>query len=265
MNHRLPMIALLLAQTLLTIACRGEGPATGNPPASPPQQVTAATGNVPQQTAAAPVSPAQSQQQPQPLPPQPPPEPVTIDAGLPTPPIREDFEGAPKLSLFPRVGDFSPEVEDQQGTGIWMSYIDHLLRTSGPIKGANGTAFAIRSIKTVNSTGFFSPLAVTPDTTYRVSFRIWTDLPKGSFGGAGILEFNEFLMIDEQFPKSLSDKHFLRSQPGVQVTGKTSGETRAFAFRTGANTRMIHLVFFREGAATKEPMVIDDIEIRKGS
>ncbi|MCM2264842.1 MAG: hypothetical protein NDI73_06565 [Desulfuromonadales bacterium] len=184
------------------------------------------------------------------------------DEPPPAPPIREDFEGEPKLSLFPRVGDFCPEETDKEGQSYWMTFIDHLQRTSGPIKGKNGTGFAIRGIKTIDSVGFFSPLAVKPETSYRVSFRAWAKLPKGGQGGAGILEFDEFLWIAGQYPKSLSEKHFQRAQVGVQLTGSHDGTTQSFVIRTGPKTRMIHLVFFREGTPDREPMVIDDIEIK---
>ncbi|NJC87129.1 MAG: hypothetical protein FIB02_01120 [Desulfuromonas sp.] len=180
----------------------------------------------------------------------------------PAPPIREDFEGQPKLSLFPRVGDFSPEETDKEGQSYWLTFIDHLVRTSGPIKGKNGTGFAIRGIKTIDSVGFFSPLAVKPDTSYRIDFRFWGKLPKGGESGAGILEFDEFLWIPGQYPKSVSEKHFQRAQVGVKLTGQHDGTRQSFTFRTGPNTRMIHLVFFREGTPDREPVIIDDIDIR---
>jgi len=184
------------------------------------------------------------------------------DEPPPAPPIKEDFEGEPKLSLFPRVGDFCPEESDREGQSYWLTFIDHLVRTSGPIKGKNGTGFAIRGNKSVDSVGFFSPLAVNPDTSYRVNFRAWSKLPKGGQGGVGILEFDEFLWVPGQYPKSLSEKHFQRAQTGVQLTGNHEGTTQSFSFRTGPKTHMIHLVFFREGTSDREPIVIDDIEIR---
>jgi hypothetical protein len=180
----------------------------------------------------------------------------------PAPPIREDFEGEPKLSLFPRIGDFCPEDTDKEGQSYWLTFIDHLVRTSGPVRGKNGTGFAIRGIKTVDSVGFFSPLAVTPATSYRVSFRFWGKLPQGGQGGAGILEFDEFLWVPGQYPKSLSEKHFQRAQTGVQLTGDHDGATQSFTFRTSPKTQMIHLVFFREGTSAREPIIIDDIDIR---
>lgn len=180
----------------------------------------------------------------------------------PAPPIREDFEGEPKLSLFPRVGDFSPEETDKEGQSYWLTFIDHLVRTSGPVKGKNGTGFTLRGIKGIDSVGFFSPLAVHPDTGYRVTFRFWGNLPKGGQSGVGILEFDEFLWVGEQYPRSLSEKHFQRSQMGVQLTGKHDGTTRSFTFRTGPKTHMIHLVFFREGTPDRSPVIFDDIDIQ---
>lgn len=187
---------------------------------------------------------------------------LTDSNQAPAPPLREDFEGEPQLSFFPRVGDFSPEETDKEGQSYWMTFIDHLMRTTGPIKGKNGTVFALRGIKSINSVGFFSPLAVNPETTYRVTFRFWGKLPEGGQSGIGILEFNEFLWVGEQYTRSLSEKHFQRSQIGTQLTGNHDGTTESFIFRTGPNTRMIHLVLFREGTPDRNPVIFDDIDIR---
>lgn len=182
----------------------------------------------------------------------------------PAPPLREDFEGEPQLSLFPRVGDFRPEDDDQEGLSYWGTYIDHLARTSGVLANrekGRGHAFGFRGIKTVDSVGFFSPLAVEPDHAYRVDFRLWSQLAPGGTTGAGILEYDTFLFIPEQFPRSLSEKHFQRSQLGIRLADDHAGEMQGFTFRTGPDTRMIHLVFFREGTPDRNPVVIDDIAI----
>lgn len=182
-----------------------------------------------------------------------------------TPPVREDFEGEPKLSLFPRVGDFRPEDADKEGLSYWATFIDHLTRTSGLLTNkdtAKGRAFSFRSIKGIDSVGFFSPLAVAPDASYRVSYRLWSNLAPGGTTGVGILEFDEFLFIADQFPKSLSEKNFQRSQLGIRLTDDHDGKVQSFSFRTGPQTRMIHLVFFREGTPDRNPVIIDDIEIK---
>lgn len=184
----------------------------------------------------------------------------------PAPPIREDFEGEPKLSLFPRVGDFRPEDDNKEGLSYWATYIEHLSRTSGVLTNkdaSKGHAFGFRSIKAIDSVGFFSPLAVEPDKAYRVSYRLWSNLSPGGTTGIGILEFDEFLFIADQFPKSLSEKHFQRSQLGIKLTDDHDGATQTFTFRTGPKTRMVHLVFFREGTPDRNPVIIDDIEIRQ--
>lgn len=256
MTHHLFAAIALMFLTALPGCQRQEEPAKPEPAAptvtaptpatAPPAAAVLPTSAPPAAVPSKPVRPA-----------------VVDDESRPAPPLKEDFEGEPKLTLFPRVGNFSPEESDKKGQPLWLTYIDHVLRTSGPIKGKNGTGFAIRSIKSINSIGFFSPLAVEPDTTYRVDFRAWTDLPKGGTAGAGILEFDEFLWFPGQYPKSLSDKHFLHSAMGVTLTGKNSGKVQSFSFRTGPETRMIHLVFFREGTPAKEPLIIDDIEMRR--
>ena len=183
----------------------------------------------------------------------------------PAPPVREDFEGEPKLSLFPRIGDIRPEESDKDGMSYWATNIDHLTRVSGVLANKNqgkGHAFGFRGIKSVDSAGFFSPLAVEPDRSYRVSFRLWSKLSPGGTTGVGILEYDEFLFVPVQFPRSLSEKHFQKSQLGIKLTDAHDGEEQTFTFRTGPKTRMIHLVFFREGTPDREAVVFDDIEIR---
>lgn len=195
---------------------------------------------------------------------QPPPAAATTDSPPPpppAPPISEDFEGEPKLSLFPRAGDFAPEEDDKEAMGYWLTFIDHLLRISGPVKKEGGRAFAIRGIKTIDSVGFFAPLAVEPSSEYRVTYRVWCKLPKSAATGIGYLEFNEFLWIGEQFQQSLSQKHFRGAREGVRLTGKQEGKAQQFTFRSGPETRMIHLVFFIEGQTDRDPVIIDDIEI----
>jgi hypothetical protein len=146
---------------------------------------------------------------------------------------------------------------------MWATFIDHIVRTSGPVKVGDETRFAFRSLADLNSVGFFLPLAVKPETSYRVSFKLWANLPEGGESGAGILEFDEFLWIGYQYPRSLSEQHFLRAQPGVTLRGDHKGATQSFTFQTGPQTRMIHLVFFREGNPSRNSIAIDDIEIRE--
>jgi len=183
----------------------------------------------------------------------------------PGPPIHEDFEGEPKLSLFPRIGEFRPEDTDKEGLSLWATYMDHLSRTSGMLTNqdaAKGHAFGFRAIKAVDSVGFFSPLAVEPDRGYRCSYRLWCKLPPGGTTGVGILEYDEFLFIADQFPKSLHERHFQGAQLGIKLTDDHAGKIQDFTFRTGPKTRMVHLVFFREGTPDREPVVIDDIDIK---
>ena len=237
MPRLIVIVLILLGSLVLTAACQKQedSPKTEGPPATTSKQ------------------PPTSEER------------KAAEGAPPTPPIREDFEGEPKLSLFPRVGDFRPEDDDKEGLSYWATYIDHLSRTSGVLTNkdtSKGRAFGFRSIKAVDSVGYFSPLAVTPDTSYRVSYRLWSNLSPGGTTGIGILEFNEFLFIADQFPRSLSEKHFQRSQLGMRLTDDHDGKVQSFTFRTGPQTRMIHLVFFREGTPDRNPVIIDDIEIK---
>lgn len=183
----------------------------------------------------------------------------------PAPPVKETFEGKPKLSLFPRLGDFRPASNDAKRLPFWRTYIDHLRRSAGVIqaeKPGHGKIFSFRAIRGIDSLGFFSPLAVTPDTTYRVSFTCRIDLPKGASAGVGVQEFDRFLWIGEQFTQSLASRHQLATRNGVQLTGRHPWAQHEFTFTTGPRTHMIHLVLFREGAYNRQPVLFDDLSIR---
>jgi hypothetical protein len=247
-RHFLPILALLIVTSL--VACQNQEEAP-RPSVAPLVNDPVPAGGVVKNQTAPPVQATEAK--------------PGSGEEPPAPPLHEDFEGEPKLSLFPRVGDFRPEDDDKKRLPLWTTYIDHLLRTSGVLANrdpAKGHAFGFRGIKAIDSTGFFSPLAVEPDKAYRVSYRLWSKLPPGATTGVGILEYDEFLFIPEQLPRSLSEKHFQKAQVGIKLTDDHDGKVQAFTFRTGPKTRMIHLVFFREGTPDREPVVIDDIDIR---
>ncbi len=189
-----------------------------------------------------------------------PPEPVP-----PAPPLVETFDARPQLSLFPRIGDFRPEESDEVRLPFWRTYLEHLLKTSGVVAvDTNGDrAYAFRSIRGIDSVGFFAPLEVMPATTYRVSFRIKTDLPEGGSAGLGIIEYDEFLWVGEQYPESLDSIHRSGEHPGVRVTGRQEWTEQTFTFTTGFNTRMVHLVLFREGTPDRNQVLVDDVAIRR--
>jgi hypothetical protein len=183
----------------------------------------------------------------------------------PKPPLAETFDGEPQLSLFVRVGAYRPEEGDEQGTGYWRTYVDHLLRTCGVAEKAGrreSRGWLLRSIKGVDSVGFFSPLAVEPGAGYRVSFAFKGDLPKGASAGIGVLEFDEFLWIGDQFTQSQVKQHQTGAHEGLRLTGKQEWKEHAFTFTTSPRTRMIHLVLFRDGTEErKQPVHFDDIRI----
>lgn len=181
----------------------------------------------------------------------------------PTPPIVESFEKEPQLSLFPRAGDYRPERESERYP-YWNTFIEHIIKTSGPIKNEtedNKLSWALRGIKTIDSVGFFSPLAVQPATRYQISFRIKTELVDGASAGIGILEFSEFLWIGDQFTKAQMEKYSIGSKEGIRLTGTRDWEEQTFTLTTGAQTNMIHLIFFREGEHDRKPVLLDDISV----
>ena len=179
----------------------------------------------------------------------------------PSPPIFEDFQGEPQLSLFPRAGDFRPE-DDSDRLPYWNTFIEHLIKVTGVVEeqtsGTRGWTF--RSINTIDSVGFFSPLAVEPQTAYQVSFKLSADLPEEASAGIGILEFNEFLWIPGQYTEEIYKQHYRGGNEGKSVSGKTNDE-HTFTFTTGPETKMIHVVLFREGTHDRNAVMFDDIGI----
>ncbi len=186
----------------------------------------------------------------------------------PSPPIFEGFEGEPGLSLFPRIGTYRPENNDEIGLPFWNAYVEHVKRTSGVVSlpvplGQGGRAFSFRGVAGLDSLGFFSPLAVEPDTTYRIKATFKVDLPDEGTAGIGILEFDEFLWMAEQYPESLTRQHLTGTHPGLRLSGRLDWESRAFTFTTGPRTAMIHLVFFREGRPDRGAVIFDEVSVEK--
>lgn len=184
----------------------------------------------------------------------------------PTPPLRETFEGQPQLSLFPRLGDYRPENDDEERLPYWHTYLEHLRKTSGVVRtdsdGVN-QVFSFRGIKGVDSVGFFSPVAVKPNTSYQVSFDIKVELPAGSSTGIGIIEFDQFLWRTEQYPQSIDGQHRTGTHAGVRLSSSNNDTEQRFTFTTGPETGMIHLILFREGQADREPVLLDNLAIEK--
>ena len=185
-----------------------------------------------------------------------------VDKQPPRPPLREDFQGEPKLPLFPRVGDFQPPSGGERHPD-WRSSINHLVKVTGVAENAadGSRGWVFHSIKSIDSLGYFSPVAVEPNKIYQVSFKLIADLPAGASAGMGILEFDEFLWIGEQYTEETYIKHFLEGLEGRRLSGKGHG-IHAFAFTTGPETRMVHLVLFRDGTHDLNSLMFDDIEIR---
>jgi hypothetical protein len=182
----------------------------------------------------------------------------------PAPPVVETFDGEPQLSLFPRVAEFRPEDEKSQEQGVWAAFIDHVLRTSGVVpRGGEeeGNAWSVRGIKGLESVGFFAPLGVEPQQSYKLSFSYRGELPEGGSAGIGILEFDRFLWIGEQFTEAMLREHQTGQQSGVKLHGNSDWTEQTFTFTTSPNSRMIHLVLFRDGTADRQPVFFDNIAV----
>lgn len=242
---------------LLTAACQEEPPQSVQTPQpgqdSPDKAATPAPAAPPQEAAvagqaapAAEAAPAEQQEM----------EP-------PAPPVYENFQGEPQLSLFPRAGDYRP-ADDSDRLPYWNTFIDHLVRVTGVAEeqATGNRAWVFRSIDTIDSVGYFSPLNVAPGTAYQVSFTLAADLPEGATAGIGILEFDEFLWVPGQYTEDIFKQHFRRSHEGKRLTGKITGK-HSFTFTTGPDTRMIHVVLFREGAHDRNVVRFDDIKVEE--
>lgn len=196
-----------------------------------------------------------------------PPAPAVNDPRKPpSPPIHEDFESAPRLSLFPRIGDYRPAEEETERLAYWKTFLLHLTKTSGlqeipsPQQQA-GRVFALRSVAGLDSLGFFSPLEVLPQRSYQVSLQVKTELPENGIFGVGILEFDRFLWVGEQYTQALVQEHQTGAQQGLELRGEQPWQNHQFRFTTGPETGMVHLVFYREGASDRRPVLFDNIRI----
>lgn len=194
---------------------------------------------------------------------------VAAEATPPGPPVRETFDGEPQLSLFPRTGAFRPEDEDKEGNSYWTAFIDHIVRTSGmrPGAGRDGSkGWEIHGIKGLDSVAFFAPLGVKPATTYRISFDFKGEIPPGGSAGLGAIEFNEFLWIGDQFPKSLVEKHLSGQYPGISLKGNKVWGNHTFTVTTSRTGAMLHLILFRDGAMDRQkPVFFDNIVIEEAT
>ncbi len=195
------------------------------------------------------------------------PLPAKDKAQKPTPPgapLLETFQGTPQLSLFPRLGDYRPEDGDERLL-FWRSYRDHLLQLSGVVKEnaiSGNRIFSFRGIKSIDSVGHFAPLAVQPNTAYRLRLRLNTQLPEDATAGVGLLEYRQFLWLGEQYPESLHKEIFVASQELLRINATDGWQDFELRFTSGPETRMIHLVLFREGPASdKNPVLVDNISV----
>ena len=188
--------------------------------------------------------------------------PASEERQPPRPPLKEDFQAKPKISLFPRAGDFQPPLDDESHS-YWRTFIDHLIKITKVVENqADGNrGWVFRSIKSIDSVGYFAPVAIEPETDYQVSFEMTADLPEGASAGIGILEFDEFLWIGEQYNEAIYQDHYQGFHEGLRLKGTVRG-LQTFTFRTGPKSHMAHLVLFRDGPHDRSNVMFDNLEIR---
>ena len=172
------------------------------------------------------------------------------------------MKGHTSRSFFPRIGDFQPP-RDSQRHSDWRSHINQLIKVTRVAENAadGSRGWVFRSLKAIDSLGYFAPVAVEPGRIYQVTFKLIADLPAGASAGIRVLEFDDFLWTGEQYTEETYSRHFRGVHEGRRLTGKGHG-IQAFAFSTGPETRMVHLVMFREGTHDDNSLMFDDIEIR---
>lgn len=187
---------------------------------------------------------------------------ATPERQPPRPPLLESFQGEPQLFLFPRVGAFQPPPGSEQFPS-WQTAIDQLVKYTGVAENAadGSRAWVFRGISSTDSVGYFAPVAVEPGRIYQVTFKLTADLPAGASAGIDIVEFDEFLWIKDQYTAETHRRHVRGTHQGRRLTGKGHG-MQAFAFATGQETRMVHLVLYREGSYDDNSLMFDDIGIR---
>jgi len=195
---------------------------------------------------------------------------LPADSIRPVPPsvdILETFDDKDRrVPVIPYLGGFRPEETDKTGFTIWSANMDHFSDVSGVVPGVGfggSAALTVRSIPEIASVGYYIPLAVRPSTTYRVKFRMKSQLSIGGEAGAGIAEYDAILPLRAEPTLPVVREHRIGSKAYIRVPGEHGWEEYAFAFTSSKRARMVHLLFFREGLHTREPVVFDDIEIRK--
>ncbi len=188
-------------------------------------------------------------------------QPGTTARKPPTPPVFEDFQGTPQFALFPWAGDFRP-AESNVRLPNWKTSIDHLVQTTGIAEDqtTGGRSWVFGSIEDSAYVGYFAPLAVKPQTTYRASFSITAELAEGVSAGINILEFKTFLWIPAQYTEETFSQNFRGSHEGKRLTGTVKG-VQTFSFITGPETSMIHMILFRDGTHDSNSVMFDDIKI----
>ena len=89
-------------------------------------------------------------------------------------------------------------------------------------------------------------------------------MEEGASAGIGILEFNEFLWIPSQYTEETFKQHYRGSHEGKSQTGTSKGE-HSFTFTTSPETKMVHIVLFREGTHDRNSVMFDDIRIEEAN
>jgi hypothetical protein len=238
---RLAVILLTLFSTMILSGCQSKEESVATPEQETAPQVIQSTT-------------AQDQQQ----------EETTEPPTPPTPPITETFEETPQLSFFPRVVDYQPEPDDTERLPYWRSFMEHVIKTSGVrivSKEPANRALLIKSLDSIDSVAFFTPLAVQPGASYQVGFTFKGAIPEGGRAGIAALEFSEFLWIGEQFTESQAKQYQVGVIKGKDMKGSEEWQEQNYRFTVGPKTKMIHLVFYRDAEDGKRPVFFEDISI----
>jgi hypothetical protein len=190
-------------------------------------------------------------------------------AASPVDRIVETFDGKQQqLLLLPGAGGYRPADNDDKNRLLWTASIAYLTRISGLLEdsGRGGSrALGLRNLQgvPVSSVSYFAPVAAKASATYRVDFWLRSEMNRGGEGGVGVLEFDVFRLEENQFTRSFNDQHLLRARDQVRIKGPTQWTNHSFSFETTPETKMFHLLFYREGSSDGDAVVFDDVVIEE--
>lgn len=179
--------------------------------------------------------------------------------------LREDFEASPRLLLVPSVSGI--QTGDGSDAGALRAAYDLLFsRVSGVVAGmglGGSAGLVLRGLPGADFAGFTIPHAVEPNARYRLA---WS-MQAGSMGAeAAAVVVEQFDTLDTtygQFRRAFWKQHSLQHDTVATVTAAQAWTRHESAFSTTPRTRMVHVIVYRKGQPSPNPLLLDDIVLEK--